>query len=134
MLNSVVLIGNMVREIELYTGGKTNTAKFTLAVQRNIKNKDGNYDVDFINCVAFGKTADLLNNYTAKGSRLAVQGRIQTGSYMNKESKKVYTTDVIVSEINLLTKLEKPQDDTPAPEGFNHTNDPLPIDDLDLPF
>lgn len=96
-MNIVTLIGRVTKEIEL-KGDKVKFCKFTLAVNR-MKKED---PADFINCVAFGKTAEVVAEYVKKGHRLAVQGRIQTGSYDNKEGIKVYTTDVMVNNIEFL--------------------------------
>lgn len=90
-MNSVVLMGRITKDLELKDVGSTTMVKFNLAVNR--KKKD---EADFINCVAFGKTADIICKYCKKGTQIVVEGRIQTGSY-EKEGKKVYTTDVIVN-------------------------------------
>ena len=75
--------------------------KFTLAINRDTKNKQGEYETDFISCVAYNKTAELISKYLDKGSQLAVEGKIQTGSY-EKDNKKIYTTDIIVEKIQFL--------------------------------
>jgi len=90
-MNSVSLLGRTTREIEL-KGNETKFCSFSLAVNRRTKEKE----TDFINCKAFGKTAEALSQYVQKGNQIAVEGRIQTGSY-DKDGTKVYTTDVIVS-------------------------------------
>ena len=90
-MNSVSLLGRTTREIEL-KGNDTKFCSFSLAVNRRTKEKE----TDFINCKAFGKTAEALSQYVQKGNQIAVEGRIQTGSY-DKDGTKVYTTDVIVS-------------------------------------
>lgn len=87
-MNKVIEIGRLAKDPEVRQGN-TIVARFSLAVDRR---GDG---VDFINCVAFGKTAEFLEKYFKKGMRLAIEGRIQTGSYKNKEGKTVYTTDVV---------------------------------------
>lgn len=94
-MNKVMLIGRIVRDPEIRAAGSTTVAKYTLAVDRKYK-KDGEPTADFINCIAFGKLADFAEKYLAKGTKVAVEGRIQTGSYTNKDGNKVYTTDVIV--------------------------------------
>lgn len=82
-----------------YSAGATQmcVAKFTLAVDRKFK-KEGEASADFINCVSFGKTAEFAEKYFRKGTKILVSGRIQTGSYTNKDGNKVYTTDVVVEE------------------------------------
>lgn len=102
-MNRVALIGNIAKEVEVKIT-KTNfkIANFTLAVPRDTKNKEGNYETDFISCVAYGNTAELVSKYLEKGSKISVEGHIQTGSYENKEGKKVYTTDVAVEKVQFL--------------------------------
>ena len=99
-MNKVILIGRIVRDPEVRYGGANNTgavARYTLAVDRKYK-KDGEQTADFINCVAFGKLAEFAEKYLKKGIKIAVAGRIQTGSYKNKDGNTVYTTDVVVEE------------------------------------
>ena len=96
-MNKVILIGRLTKDVETrYTQGETTTAvsKYTLAVDR--KGRDSG--TDFINCVAFGKPAEFAEKYLRKGMKIAVTGRIQTGSYTDKDGRKVYTTDVVVEE------------------------------------
>ena len=96
-MNRVVLMGRLTKEPELrYTQGETSTAvaRYTLAVDRRGKEKQA----DFIPCVAFGKAGEFAQKYFTKGQRVLVSGRIQTGSYTNKDGQKVYTTDVIVDD------------------------------------
>ncbi len=98
-MNKTILTGRLTRDCDYRTGGKTDLAHFTLAVDRRRK-EDG---ADFISCVAFGKTAEILNKYTHKGSKIGVEGRIQTGSYDDRGTgKKVYTTDIIIDSVELL--------------------------------
>ena len=100
-MNKSILIGRLVRDAEIrYTSGEKPTviASFSLAVDRKFK-QDGQPTADFINCKAFGKVAELVEKYVSKGSKIAITGRIQTGNYTNKDGIKVYTTDVIVEEI-----------------------------------
>lgn len=99
-MNKVILMGRLTRDPEIrYSQGETSTAiaRFTLAVDRRFK-KQGESDADFISCVAFGKSAEHAEKYYRQGLKIAVTGRIQTGSYTNKEGQKVYTTDVIIEE------------------------------------
>lgn len=97
-MNKVLLVGRLTKEPSVrYTSGSqaTAVAKFTLAVERKIKVKD-QPTADFLNCVAFGKSAEALEKYVKKGMKVGIEGHIQTGSYTDKEGKKVYTTDVVV--------------------------------------
>lgn len=92
-MNSVVELGRMTADPEIRTNGENTVARFTIAVDRY---KEG---TDFIKCVAFGKTAEFVEKYCKKGKKYLIDGRIQTGSYTNKEGKKVYTTDVVAEHI-----------------------------------
>ena len=97
-MNSVQLVGRFTRDPDIrYTNGGSSIARFSLAVGRIYKQENGP-DADFISCVAFGKTAEFIEKYFHKGQRIGVTGRIQTGSYINKDGQKVYTTDVIVED------------------------------------
>lgn len=99
-MNKVILIGRVVRDAEIrYSQGANTTciARYTLAVDRKFK-QEGQPTADFINCIAFGKLGEFAEKYLRKGIKIAVTGRIQTGSYTNKDGQKVYTTDVVVEE------------------------------------
>ena len=87
-----------------YTTTDKAIAKFNLAVRRDMPNAKGEYESDFINCISFNKTAEILAKYTGKGSKILVEGRIQTGNYEGKDGKKIYTTDVIVDKFEFLDK------------------------------
>ena len=100
-MNKCVLMGRLTRDPEVrYTQGDNASvvARFSLAVDRRFK-KDGEQTADFINCVAFGKTGEFIEKYGCKGTKFVVEGRIQTGSYINKDGQKVYTTDVVVEQV-----------------------------------
>ena len=103
-MNKVILMGRLTRDPEVrYSQGATATAiaRFSIAVDRRFK-RDGEPDADFINCVAFGRTGEFIERYGHKGTKFVVEGRIQTGSYTNKDGQRVYTTDVVKS-ISMLT-------------------------------
>ena len=85
----------MTKDVEVHATQNSKVAKYTLAVDRKFK-RDGEPTADFINCVVFGKSADFAEKYLKKGTKIAVTGRIQTGSYTNKDGHKVYTTDIVV--------------------------------------
>ena len=98
-MNKVILMGRLTRDPEVrYSAGENSTAvaRYTLAVDRRFKRQGDEQTVDFINCVSFGKTAEFIEKYGRKGTKFIVEGRIQTGSYTNKDGQKVYTTDVAV--------------------------------------
>lgn len=99
-MNKVILIGRLTRDPEVrYSEGNERMciARYTLAVDRRIK-QEGQQNADFIGCVAFGKNAEFVEKYLRQGTKIAVTGRIQTGSYTNREGRKIYTTDVVIEE------------------------------------
>ena len=100
-MNKVILMGRLTRDPEVRYGGANNSAvaRFSLAVDRRFKRDGDDQTADFINCVAFGKTAEFLEKYARKGTKFVVEGRIQTGSYTNKDGQKVYTTDVVCENV-----------------------------------
>lgn len=98
-MNKVELTGRLTRDPEVrYTNSGAAVASFTVAVDRRFK-KDGEQSADFISCTSFGKTGEFIEKYFHKGSGIELSGRIQTGSYTNKDGKKVYTTDVVAEEV-----------------------------------
>ena len=137
-MNKVVIIGRFTRDPEIkYTTGEnaTATARFSLAVNRRFKNKEGNYDADFINCVAFGKTAEFIEKYFTKGMAIGITGRIQTGSYTNKEGQKIYTTDVVVEETEFVESKNKGTSDNVPNNNANSNSDfEETISDDKMPF
>lgn len=125
-MNKVVLMGRLTRDPEVrWTQGEKPLclAKYTLAVDRRFK-REGEASADFINCTAFGKSAEFTEKYLRKGIKIAVSGRIQTGSYTNKEGQKVYTTEVVVEE------QEFAESKNSAPQDARHTK-PDPMTDTD---
>ena len=139
MLNQSILMGRLTRDVEVRYSQPTNTAiaSFTLAVERDYKTEGEETPTDFISCKAFGKTAEFISKYFFKGSMLAVVGKIQTGSYTNKEGVRVYTTDVVVEKASFTG--EKKQDGQQMPQRTNTSlsdgfmNIPDGIDE-ELPF
>lgn len=148
-MNLVMLLGRLTKDPDIrFTQGDQGKmiASFTLAVDRKYK-KEGQPTADFLSVKAFGKTAEIVEHYCHKGKQIAVTGEIQTGSYTNKEGKKVYTTDIMANQIQLLGSADQPARTTqyaqpaPAPtpepeqealpeEGFTEYFDPSE----DLPF
>ena len=99
-MNKVILMGRLTRDPEIrYSQGEQSTAvaRYTLAVDRRFNRNDGQ-TADFIQCVAFGRSAEFAEKYFHKGIKIAVSGRIQTGSYTNRDGQKVYTTDIVVED------------------------------------
>ena len=100
-MNKVILMGRLTRDPDVrYSNGEqaTAVARFTLAVDRRVARRDGEQTADFIGCVAFGRNAEVIEKYFRQGMRVTICGRIQTGSYTNRDGNKVYTTDVVVEE------------------------------------
>ena len=133
-MNRWIGIGRITKDPELRhaQGGDTNVCSFTLAVDR--KGQKG--QADFISCKAFGRTAEFVDKYFSKGMKMVVEGRIQTGSYTNKNGDKVYTTDVIAENIEFCEnkKQEEPKyaetERQQAAEGFMNIADELAKDGL----
>ena len=99
-MNKVILMGRLTRDPEVrYSAGDNSMAiaRYTLAVDRRFR-RDGESNADFIGCVAFGRSAEFAEKYLRQGTKIAVTGRIQTGSYTNRDGQKVYTTDVVVED------------------------------------
>lgn len=129
-MNKIILIGRLTKDPDVrYTQGQEPmaVARYTLAVDRRYK-KDGEQQADFINCVAFGKLGEFADKYLHKGIKIAVEGRIQTGSYTNKDGNKVYTTDVVV-ESSEFCESKKDNQQTTDNDGFVTVPD-----DCELPF
>lgn len=115
-MNHSILTGRLTKEVEIsYLQDGKAKAVFTLAVNRPFTNAQGEREADFIRCVAWGKTAENVVNYTAKGSKVGIQGRIQTGSYENQQGHKVYTTDIVVNEVEFLDSKQTTQNDQGQP-------------------
>lgn len=104
-MNSINLIGNLTRDFDLKYS-KSGTAYVTggIAVQRKFKNQSGEYESDFINLKAFGKTAEMLANHFNKGSKIGISGSLQTGSYENQQAQRVYTSDVMVEQVTFVER------------------------------
>lgn len=138
-MNKVILMGRLTRDAEVrYSQGEKPTAiaRFSLAVDRRFKSETSDQSADFINCVAFGKLGEFFEKYGRKGVKFSLVGRIQTGSYTNKDGAKVYTTDVVVEECEFAeSKNSAPGADAPSAPSSNDgfMNIPDGIDD-ELPF
>lgn len=139
-MNKVILVGRLTRDPEVRYSQGENTmaiARYTIAVNRRFK-REGDSEADFIRCVVFGRAAEFAEKYFRQGLRIAISGRIQTGSYTNKEGVKVYTTEVVVEEQEFAESMaEREHTQTPAsaPEssGDGFMNIPEGIDE-ELPF
>lgn len=127
-MNKVFLIGRLTRDPELrYTGSNTAVATFSLAVNRNYTNAQGEREADFINIVVWRKQAENVKNYLSQGSQVAVDGRIQTRSYDDKDGNKRYVTEVVADNVEFLTpkggsSSNKEANPTPYDFGDNSSN------------
>ena len=136
MINNVTLIGRLTRDAELrYTPSNIATAQFNVACNLNFKNANGEYDADFINCVMWREQAERFCNWTKKGMLVGITGRIQTRSYEGNDGKRVYVTEVVAENFQVLEKRDNTANQNSMSEQMppNYAN-PMDIDDSDLPF
>ena len=137
-MNKVMLIGRLTRDPELNFAANSGTAvaKFNLAVTRQFKKEE----TDFINCIAFGKTGEIIAQYLTKGSPIAITGNIRTGSYDAKDGTKRYTTDVVIESFDFIGGKDSNSDNKGYGSsnnsfgGANFEEDMTPVDDSDMPF
>jgi single-strand DNA-binding protein len=142
MTNRAVLVGRLTKDPELrFTPNGIAVTTFTLAVNRPFKNANGEQEADFINIVVWKKAAENVANYTSKGSLVAIDGRIQTRSYENKDGQRVYVTEVVADSVQFLgTKKREAQQQnsqqryTSDPGTPFQGGQPVDISDDDLPF
>lgn len=151
MLNKVILIGRTTRDVDFRrTSSGTPVATFTLALDNRYVLKDGKPTTDFINCVAWNKTAETMDKYVKKGMLIAVEGRLQTRNYENKDGNKVYVTEVVCDNMRMLESRNNSassstylEDYEPANNGYqsddssttqNTSDVELNISEDDLPF
>ena len=144
-MNKVILMGRLTRDpVIRYSQGEqaTAVARYTLAVDRRFRRANDSQTADFIPCVAFGRSAEFAEKYFRKGLKVAITGRIQTGSYTNREGNKVYTTDVVVEDQEFAeskatneqytqTDSQEPMQESPVGDGFMQIPDGI---DEELPF
>ena len=141
-MNKVIISGRMTRDAEVrYSQGESSTAvaRFSLAVDRRFKRDGDEQTADFINCVAFRRTGEFMERFGKKGAKFLVEGRIQTGSYTNRDGQKVYTTDVVVENIEFAESKQSggndaPQEQpkpSPVGDGFMDLSG---LNDEELPF
>lgn len=136
-MNKAILMGRLTRDPDIRMGvgeGATLIARYTLAVDRYTKQNDNEQTADFISCVAFGKAAEFAQKYLHQGIKVLVTGRMQTGSYTNRDGKKVYTTDVIVEGHEFAESKNAIQNNSSnkqvSSDGFMN----MSVDDEGLPF
>ena len=113
-MNKVILIGRLTKDTELRTNGNVTVCRFNVAVDRAWK-KEGEPTADFISCVAFGKTAEFVDKYFGKGSKIVIEGEWRTGSYTNKDGQKVYTNDCVVNRVEF-AESKKAESNNAAPD------------------
>ena len=140
MINNISLVGRLTKDADLrYTQSNVAVATFTLAVNRTFKNENGEREADFINCVMWRQQAENLANWAKKGALIGVTGRIQTRSYDNQQGQRVYVTEVVAEQFQLLEskgqgnqeQQKQAQQQTP---DFSRQGAPMDISDDDLPF
>ena len=141
MINNVTLVGRMTRDAELrYTPQNQAVATFSLAVNRPFKSQNGEREADFINCVIWRQQAENLANWAKKGALIGITGRIQTRSYENQQGQRVYVTEVVAEQFQLLESQKErgnqSQGNSQPDFGRNEPMNANPIDisDDDLPF
>ena len=142
MINNVTLVGRMTRDAELrYTPQNQAVATFSLAVNRNFKNQNGEYEADFINCVIWRQPAENLANWAKKGALIGITGRIQTRNYENQQGQRIYVTEVVAEDFRLLEfnnqnnhSQNQGQPRHNQQPDFGRNTSPMDISDDDLPF
>lgn len=142
MLNSTCLVGRLTKEVNLkYTPSNQAVATFSLAVNRNFKSQNGEREADFINCVIWRQQAENLANWAKKGALIGITGRIQTRSYENQQGQRVYVTEVVAENFQLLES--RKDREAGQSQGYSQPDfgrhepmnaNPMDISDDDLPF
>jgi single-strand DNA-binding protein len=118
MINRCVLVGRLTKDPELrYTSGNIPYTRFTIAVNRTFTGAGGDREADFIQCIAWRRQAEVVSRFVKKGSLVGVEGRIQTGSYDDKDGKRVYTTDVVCDSVQFLEPKNSDNDNTYEPKA-----------------
>lgn len=128
-MNKCVLVGRLTKDTEIkLTSNQSKLCMFTIAVDRRFKDKDGNRQADFINCLAWGKNAEFINKYFNKGSRIGIVGSIQTRSYADKDGKTVYVTEVVVDEAEFVESAGNGEAKAEAKAETKPSNDEMPFE------
>lgn len=142
-MNKVIISGRLTKDVECRSNESgLMISRFTVASNRNFKNKDGNYDADFISCVAYRNTAEFVSKYFKKGDGIIVDGRIQTGSYDAQDGTKRYVTDVVVENVEFNGKAKEknePEYDGYEENTFDSIGTEIPdkevkLEEFELPF
>lgn len=132
-MNKVILVGRLTKDPEIYySKGENATAitRYNIAVDRKIR-RESEPATDFIPCVLFGHSAEFAQKYFRKGMRIAISGRIQTGSYINKDGVKIHTTEIVIEEQEFAQSKAENHINSTSPENFSGSTDNI---DEDLPF
>lgn len=123
-MNKVALVGRLVRDPDVrYTDGGLSIARFSIAVDRRFKKEEDAQNADFPNIICFGKTAEFIEKYFKQGQRIGMTGRIQTGTYTNKEGVKIYTTEVVAEEVEFVESKSNNNDSQSRPDPSKASND-----------
>ncbi len=154
-MNKIILVGRLTKDPEVRsTSAGFSTANFTVAVNRNFKNKEGNYDADFLPCVAFRNTADFISKFFKKGNMISLEGRVQTRSYDAQDGTKRYVTEVVVENVEFVGGKNEssssnteyvdapseapiddmPEYDIPEQDPYENYDKEVSLSDNDLPF
>jgi len=154
-MNKIILVGRLTKDPEVRsTSAGFTTANFTVAVNRNFKNKDGNYDADFLPCVAFRNTADFVSKFFKKGNMISLEGRVQTRSYDAQDGSRRYVTEVVVENVEFVGGRNEssstsneyvdapseapidnmPEYDIPTSDPYENYDKEVSLSDNDLPF
>jgi len=143
-MNKVLLIGRLAKDVELrYTQSGTAVASFTLAGNRKFSNQNGEHEADFVNCVAWQRTAEFVANYFKKGQQMALEGRLQVRSYDGNDGQRRWVTEVVADQVEFVgSKQENGQQSQPNNNANNNANnnsglglgEEIVFDDNDLPF
>lgn len=141
-MNKVILMGRFTRNAEIRYSSRENAtaiARFTLAVNRQFQKEENEQKANFISCIAFGKTAEVIEKYTYQGMKIVIEGHIQTGSYTNKDGNKVYTTQVVVENLEFAEKKGTTEENSGEADESESSIDEdgfinIPDGDEELPF
>lgn len=134
-MNKIIISGNICRDVELKYYNDKKCVKNTIAVRRDYKNKEGNYDSDFLTFSVWNNQAEYLNNYGKKGDKIIISGKMQNNNYQNQNGDMVYSNDILVESIEVIARKNTDENDEEIKDSEDLLNDnPFEISDNDLPF
>lgn len=132
-MNKAILVGRLARDTEVRSTNNGIVVRFSIAVDRKFKDANGEYGCDFINCIAFGKTAEFIEKYFSKGMRIGIAGHIQTGSYTDNNGVKKYFVDVVADEAEFVESKHSQNNENTNSEATQTTNNsPRPVTQSDI--